>query len=186
MDDNKPASAPPGPPWRRRLTLAALGTAAIAAGAWWSLRQRAGSEPSPEAAALWSQVLDTPNGGTLAFADLRGKPLLLNFWATWCAPCVREMPLFDRFFREHGQAGWQVVGVAIDSPTSVRQFLAKHPVSYPVALAGVGGTELSRTLGNTAGALPFTVMFDAAGRIVQRKPGETSLDELKQWAASAA
>jgi thiol-disulfide isomerase/thioredoxin len=167
-------------------SLAALGGAGLAA---WRRSQPpaggavAGDDPVPPD--LWTLQLDRPEGGTLDLASLRGKPLVLNFWATWCPPCVREMPALDRFHQDFGPKGWQVVGLAIDGPTPVRGFLAKTPVRFPIGLAGLGGTELVRTLGNTGGGLPFTVLVDAAGRVRQRKLGETSYDELAGWVARA-
>ena len=104
-----------------------------------------------------------PDGGELALGSLRGRPLVLNFWATWCPPCVEEMPMLDRFQREQQRGGWQVVGLAVDSAAPVREFLARHPVGFPIGLAGMQGVELSRALGNTRGALPFSVVFDARG-----------------------
>ena len=79
-----------------------------------------------------------------------------------------------------------VVGLAIDGPTPVREFLSRQPVRFDIGLAGFEGTDLSRELGNAQGALPFTAVFDAAGRIVQRKLGETSYDELVRWAAATS
>jgi thiol-disulfide isomerase/thioredoxin len=114
-------------------------------------------------------------------ADLKGQPLILNFWATWCAPCVKEMPLLDGFYREHRARGWQVVGLAVDSPTPVREFLGKLPVSFPIGLAGLNGVELSRSLGNPSGALPFSVLFDRGGRAVVRKLGLLKPADLADW-----
>lgn len=178
---------------RRPLLIGAVAAVAAAAGAGLALRQRpgAGSAPSdktaatasPELEALWPLRFDRPEGGELAMATLRGKPLVVNFWATWCAPCVRELPEFDRFHREFGARGWQVLGLAIDGPTPVREFLGRVKVGFPIGLAGLDGTELVRTLGNTQGGLPFSVMIDAQGRIAQRKLGETRFDELSAWAS---
>lgn len=133
---------------------------------------------------LWSLRFPQPDGGELVMAERRGKPLLLNFWATWCAPCVKEMPELDRFARDFGGQGWQVVGLAVDGPTPVREFLKKLPVGFTIGLAGFDGTDLARELGNPQGALPFTVIFDARGRLVRQKLGQTSYDELTRWAKS--
>ena len=178
---------------RRGLLTAGVAAAAVAAGlgvAWWRQpRPLAGDGRAGSAdgglATLWALTLARPEGGELALASLRGKPLLINFWATWCAPCVRELPEIDRFHREFGPRGWQVLGLAIDSPTPVREFLAKVKVGFPVGLAGLEGTDLVFQLGNPQGGLPFTVMIDAGGKVLQRKLGETHFDELAGWAGKA-
>jgi thiol-disulfide isomerase/thioredoxin len=137
-----------------------------------------GSEPP---AAFWSQSWESPDGQPLAAADFRGRPLLLNFWATWCPPCVEELPLLDQFFQSHRGQGWQVLGLAIDQPSAVRAFLARRPLAFPIGLAGLGGTELSRELGNSNGGLPFSVLFDRAGRLVERKLGRLQSEDLERW-----
>lgn len=118
----------------------------------------------------------------MAMQDFRGRPLLLNFWATWCPPCVEEMPLLDAFYREHQTKGVQVLGIAVDQPSAVRRFLQKTPVAYPLGMAGMGGTELSKSLGNSAGGLPFTVAVHGDGRVLHRKIGQLSPQDLQQWA----
>lgn len=168
---------------RRHLLLyaGAAGTAALAGAglAWW--RWRPADPAAGASAALFAQTFDAPDGRQLALRQFAGRPLVVNFWATWCPPCVREMPELDRFHRSHRSLGWQVLGVAIDRPEAVREFLIKVPVSFPIAIAGFAGTELGKALGNTTGALPFTVALNAAGEITHRKLGETRYDELLSW-----
>ena len=77
-----------------------------------------------------------------------------------------------------------VIGLAVDSPRAVEGFLARQPLTFPVGLAGLEGTDLSRQLGNERGALPFTAVFDAEGRVVQRKLGQTHRAELDRWASA--
>lgn len=130
---------------------------------------------------LWPMNFDTPAGAQLAMQSLRGKPLVLNFWATWCPPCVEELPLLDSFYRQNSAKSWQVLGLAIDQPSAVRKFLERTPVSFPIALAGLGGTELGHALGNLGGGLPFTVVVGANGDVLQRKMGQVTAADLAAW-----
>jgi thiol-disulfide isomerase/thioredoxin len=126
----------------------------------------------------------TPVGGgaPVTLESLRGRLVVLNFWATWCAPCIKEMPLLDAFYKEHQAKGWHVVGLAIDSPTPVREFLGKLPVSFPIGLAGLTGVDLARSLGNASGALPFSLAFDRRGAVIFRKLGLLKPEDLREWA----
>ncbi len=170
----------------RRALLAGTGILAAAGGALWYGRQSKapGAHLAGDAAAaldLWNLRFPRPQGGELVMAELRGRPLLINFWATWCPPCIKELPEFDRFSRSHDKQ-LRVVGLAIDSLAPVQEFLKKQPVGFDIGLAGFAGTDLALSLGNSAGALPFTVLLDAKGVMVQRKLGETQYAELESWA----
>jgi len=169
---------------RRGLLYGGVAVAAAAAGlggAWW--RHGGGGAAGGETlgADFWSQRFERPEGGELALSSLRGKPVLINFWATWCPPCVEEMPMIDRFFRDHGANGWQVVGLAIDQPSAVRKFLERTPVTYPTGLAGLQGTELVKNLGNTGGGLPFTLVLNGDGSVAARKMGKLEAGDLETW-----
>ncbi|MFT4242156.1 MAG: TlpA disulfide reductase family protein [Acidovorax sp.] len=180
-----PLSADPTPsPGRRRLLYAGVAGAAALGGAglaWWKLQPHALAPDAEQA--LWGLEFEQPQGGTLALKVLAGRPLLLNFWATWCPPCVEELPMLNTFHRQHAAHGWQVLGLAVDRPDAVRKFLQRIPLDFPVGLAGMGGTQLARSLGNLTGGLPFTVVLGADGRIVQRKMGQVTPQDLQLWAA---
>ena len=173
---------------RRSLLLGAavLATATGAGLSWWrharmgAVVSGSASEPVP---GFWGMQWETPAGPFLTTQSFQGKPLLLNFWATWCPPCIEELPLLNRFFNAHKAAGWQVVGLAIDKKSAVDPFLQKNPLDFPVALAGLSGADLGRALGNLTGSLPFTVIIGGDGQVLHRKMGRVTPEDLSAWAA---
>jgi peroxiredoxin len=96
---------------------------------------------------------------------------------------VEELPLLNAFHQQRVAQGWQVLGLAVDQPSAVRRFMEKLPLVFPVGMAGLAGTELSRTLGNATGALPFTVVMDKNGLVRHRKLGKVDVADLDRWAA---
>lgn len=183
-DDTTAFNAEEAPRPQRRLMTLGVAAAAVAAGAgvaWWRSQSTEGNgrEPVANNAEFWQSEFATPQGGRLAMAAFKGKPLLVNFWATWCPPCVEELPLLNGFFHENQSKNWQVLGIAVDKLDAVQRFLLKTQLQFPVAMAGMEGTALSRTLGNLGGGLPFTVVFDPRAKVVHRKMGILKPDELQ-------
>ena len=127
----------------------------------------------------------SPNQTKLDTQEWGGKVLILNFWATWCPPCVEEMPVLDQIQKEFGQQKLLIVGIGIDSPSNIGQFLEKTPISYPVALGGLEGSQIAKSLGNAQGGLPFTVVISPSGKIQGRKLGKISEDELRSFIKQA-
>jgi peroxiredoxin len=120
-----------------------------------------------------------------AIVDLRtryaGRRLLINVWASWCGPCIEEMPELDRFAATQGREGVQVIGLALDTPDGVRDFIARVPVRYPILLDAPGPADASVWLGNAKGVLPYTVLVDADGRIARQKIGPFKPGEISGW-----
>lgn len=119
---------------------------------------------------------DTPQ----PLAQYRGKPLVVNFWASWCASCLAEAPTLLRVYREYAPKGIQFIAIAIDSAAHTEKFVQHNRIPYPVYVAGFAGVDLARALGNTQGGLPFTVIFDASGRIRHTALGKLTIAELRQ------
>jgi len=185
----------PGAGRRSLLLWSAAAGIAVLAGAGLSLRHSRDAKGSQGANAaqvlappaepvpgFWVLQWQSPQDTPVAMAQFKGRPLLINFWATWCPPCVEELPLLNRFAQEQGRGGVQVLGLAVDRKDAVVPFLAKSPLGFPVAVAGMGGVELGRSLGNAAGGLPFSVLVGADGAIAQRKMGRLTVADLASWA----
>jgi thiol-disulfide isomerase/thioredoxin len=175
------------PPTRRGLLWSVAATAA-AAGLGLAVWRGGlfGRPAAPLAPGWWDTQWDGPQGEPVLLAAFKGRPLVINFWATWCAPCVEEMPLLDAFYRENKAKNWQMIGIAIDQPSSVRRFLGQYPVSYPIALGGLQGTEWGKALGNAQGGLPFTVVLNANGDVIAQYLGKLKEDQIKSWPSLAA
>jgi thiol-disulfide isomerase/thioredoxin len=170
---------------QRRMMMGGVAALAGLAGvglAWRRFEPHAVEDGTLEA--LWQLTWDSPEGQPVAMQAFQGRPLLLNFWATWCPPCVEELPMLNAFYQERQSQGWSVLGLAVDQPSAVRQFLQRIPLAFPVAMAGLGGTELSKRLGNASGGLPYTVVFNAQGEVAHRKIGQVKPDDLVAWAQS--
>lgn len=129
---------------------------------------------------------------TIALPDLQGRtqslpqayvgrPLLINVWASWCGPCIEEMPELDRYARAQGRGGVQVIGLALDTPENIRQFLTRVPVTYPILLDTPGPADASVWLGNRKGVLPYSVLVGADGRILKQKIGPFAPGEIDTW-----
>jgi peroxiredoxin len=121
------------------------------------------------------------DGQLRRLSDFDGRPLLINFWATWCPPCIEELPLLDALHAGQGAEGLQVLAIAVDDPEQVRAFLAELPVQMPVLLAEPGVVDLSTTFGNARSVLPYSVLIDAEGRIAKRHFGAFNENSLRAW-----
>jgi len=138
-----------------------------------------GGRPHTAVTNLFTQSLADLGGKPQALAQWQGKPLLVNFWATWCAPCVQEMPELSNLAGEDGGKRFNVIGIGIDSPSNIAEFAAKLKIAYPLYVAGMSGTELSRQFGNSAGGLPYTVLIGADGQVRKTYLGKLKFDELR-------
>ena len=153
---------------RDTLVLATVGLAAAAAGATLApifMESQAG------AAELGSAAYPDPSGTLRRLADWRGKVIVCNFWATWCAPCREEMPLLVTLRERYLAKGAEFVGIGIDQMAKIRQFAADFAITYPLLVAGSDGLDLMRKLRNESGALPYTVLADRKGAIAYRHLG---------------
>lgn len=165
--------------------IAIFGAVAIlfaAIGVFFSLQRF--TPPSAQASsavgALLSQSLLDASGRSHDLAQWKGKPLIVNFWATWCTPCVEEMPELSALQSEIASRNVQILGIGIDSAANIAEFSTKYNISYPLYVGGMSGTELSRQLGNPAGGLPFTVLIGRDGEVKKTYLGRLKMDVLRR------
>ena len=128
---------------------------------------------------LWTAAVTNSDGKPQSLSIYKGHPIVVNFWASWCGPCVEEMPELSALQREYAKKGIQFVGVGVDSAANIQNFLKKVPVDYPIYIAGFGGADVARAFGNAAGGLPYTVVIDANGTVRATKLGQIKVDDLR-------
>lgn len=168
--------------WRSQLAIVAAALAAGAGGlyashAWFGLN------PPPGSLAIGAPALEFElpalDGATLRRSGFDGRVQVINFWAPWCAPCRREIPVLQELRQEFGPQRVEVLGIAMDEPEAVRSYVGEMGIDYPVLLASMTDFALMRAYGNDRDALPFTVIVDAGGRVRARKLGEYHEDDLR-------
>lgn len=134
--------------------------------------------------ALYASNLATvpasPDNKTKSLADYRNQVLVVNFWATWCAPCVQEMPDLSALQTELTTKKVQLIGIGIDQQSDMTEFAQKYKISYPLFVGGMSGTQLTKTLGNAKGGLPFTILLNKSGEIVKTYSGRLDMKQLRQ------
>ncbi|WP_043112069.1 TlpA family protein disulfide reductase [Solimonas flava] len=158
------------------IALALLGAAAGA------LSYRHFAQPKVERATTIAPALSfsTLDGKTLALSSLRGRWVLINFWASWCAPCMDELPHLVAAQSNYGSLGLQIIGPALDEPAAVQPLLRRFQINYPVAANFSAGDAAMREFGNDRGALPFSVLIDPDGFVAERVLGGMSAEQLEQ------
>lgn len=166
---------------RRKWLVAGVAAGFAAFGGWFALRRYAPSDPAAEAVAMmFAQTLPDHAGQPLPLSSLRGRTVVLNFWATWCPPCIDEMPELAELHLEIEPRGGTVLGIGVDSAANIAEFARKSPYPYPLLVSGLEGIELARAFGNRIGALPFTVLIDSRGRVVDRTMGRVRIEPFRE------
>lgn len=155
----------------------AVALLALAAGLYFRTGDVESATAPPTPPGLMESALADLKGTKTPLATWKGKVLVINFWATWCAPCRKEIPALIRMQQKFGPRGLQFVGIAIDEKDKVEPYVREMGINYPILIGELDAVELSRSLGNQLGALPFTVVVDRTGKVVKTELG--GVDEAR-------
>jgi peroxiredoxin len=181
-----PSPAPRRFPFLRLLALLALLALAAAAGFKLKTPPPAGSASGAAVSDPFALSLPDADGAVRSLRAWKGKALVVNFWATWCAPCVTELPELDRLHDEFAARDVVVVGIGTEAPERVRLFRDQHHLRLPLLAGGYDSLAIARNWGDTVGVVPYTALFSSDGRLLKSKAGAISPAELRGWIESVA
>jgi peroxiredoxin len=172
-------------PLLRNASLLVAAVTALAAGYWFAQTLNPKTVPGINTEVKQTPATPVPDftlpdleGTEVSLSRWRGKYILLNFWATWCAPCLEEIPLFNRLQKRFGADGLQVVGIAVDRADAVMAFRVRQPLNYPVLIGEGNAMDIMRRYGNDHGSLPFSVLIGPQGLKFAQKLGAFTPQEL--------
>jgi thiol-disulfide isomerase/thioredoxin len=141
------------------------------------------AEEMPSAAPFFALTMNTPDDKPVVFESLKGKPLIVNFWARWCGPCRKEIPDLAEMHAKYKGKGLVIIGIGVEDPAnrdSVREFAKAYEMSYTLVIGGVQTSiELMQAIGNPKSGLPFTIVIDRHGKIVAKKLGAMSKADME-------
>lgn len=126
-------------------------------------------------------VLPDLDGHNRRLSEWDGQVILLNFWATWCPPCKKEMPMFQQRYESHAAHGFTIVAVAVDELDDTRAFVTEHGIEFPVLIGQADAIAVGRQYGNRIGALPYTLIIDREGFVRETHRGEVTAADVDNW-----
>jgi thiol-disulfide isomerase/thioredoxin len=166
---------------RKILLFAGIALIFVGIGIYFGARQYQPATPDENATVnFYRHQLPDAQGTLQSLEQWKGRSLVVNFWATWCAPCVDEMPELNELQEELTATNTQILGIGIDSASNIADFGGKYGIHYPLYVAGVNGTERARQFGNQAGGLPYTVLIDKNGTVRKTYLGRLDMSELRK------
>ena len=136
------------------------------------------SDPVKATSPLLEFSLPDLSGKQRSITEWQGKIRIINFWATWCPPCLKEIPEFIKLQNQFNDKDLQFIGIAIEDKQSVEEYLSTIDINYPILIGGDEAITLSQQLGNIVNAVPFTLIIDRQGQIIHRQPGELSKEKI--------
>ena len=137
-------------------------------------------EPEDQTIVMSEFSLENMNGEMISIEEFKGKKTLINFWATWCRPCRKEMPMLNGVYLSENSSEFSVVGIAIDKPEKVAQFVAELGIDFPIMIGQSNAYDIMKELGNEALTLPYTILIDDTDEIIWSKNTELKHSDMDE------